>query len=337
MRRRHVTVDDFKTSVATKQTVKAVERTFTALFVEPHLFVTGHFTLGVQVWHYPSLELVRKIEYYSGYVTRIQKFDNTKIIAVSDDADPEQYIAFYNYETGEIVGEKHTTTSKVWVCVSSKTICYSSGNELVLHDYDCATKKYTTPTANVGLPKLERIDNDSVLTISNINYTTQKTHVARWSTANNSITKIWQKDFSGEVNPGKSIFNNTFWFVPRNEKTAHEISLTNGDTIRVVPLESAQRLSHLVDQWCFTFSSKVKQMTIYNAESDMLPVFTYDIGDYLHNLVLNPSETVMLLCIEDTEIQVYRLREDVTKEEQKFMCTLWTTIAFSDVTINRIY
>jgi hypothetical protein len=332
MHRRHVTEDDFKNSVSTKQIVQTRERTYTALFVEPHLFITGHFTLGAQVWHYPSLELVRTIKYYSGYVTTIQKFDNTKIIAVSDDADPEQYIAYYNYETGEAVGEKGTINSKVWACISSKTICYYAANELVLHDYDCATKKYNTPIPKEGgLPYLERIVNDSILTIS-VNYTTHKTTVTQWSTANNIITKTWKKEFSGEVHP-LSIFNNTLWFVPSKRKKVQEISLTNGNTIRVARLEGAHRLSHLVDNWYYTVLNEVKHMLIYNAEDNMREVFTYNIGHYLHSLVLNPSKTVMLWCTGDAEIQVHRLREDVTKEEQKFMETLMTTFAYFDLTI----
>src|SRR5690349_11749399 len=118
-----VTLNDFRASVNTKQNVQTEQRTFVGLFLEPNLFATGHHTLGVQLWHYPSLRRIRVIKHYNGYVTRIQKFTGTKIIAVSDDTDEEVFLKFYNYETGETVGEEFTT-SKMWACVSPKTIFF---------------------------------------------------------------------------------------------------------------------------------------------------------------------------------------------------------------------
>jgi hypothetical protein len=325
---RTLRVEDFRASDVTK--IPSKERGFTLTFISPSILATGHYTLGVQIWEYPSFRLLQTIN--CDYTSGIVPFPDAPLVAVTNDMIKQPSV--YNYITGEKVVKFSTRIHhRTLVALGKDVICYQSFEKKEVQ----AKNIYSNNTKSL---KIQNVVRDMVRYRDNKFLGTSRNaktlHIYMFNLSNNmQIEQMWVRETEALYDAMCATPEGVLVRTGTDELKHYS---KTGDLLRTIVLLNCTSNEDLF--WS-TFVYVHDDIILCNnsyfpSVIDMKTGTLHALVEnnvFLHRVAIHPYNSVMVVINESVSLDVYRLLPDVIPGEQ-IQNKLLMCRHFKDVLVN---
>jgi hypothetical protein len=299
--------------------IPAKERSFVATFITPTLLATGHHTLGVQFWSYPTYEALGNIMFDRGYVTQIIPFPDTCLIAVANDSTMDgsggDNLEVFNYKTRQSVWKKDKNfvfNSRKLICLNENTLCGAHGQKVKVFNF--VTSKSRTMDMQSTIEKVLFVQKNKFITIISENFAAK--HVIQfWEFENMKEKQVWQLSID---NYTKSTILSNGLFVFTENKIL-QIAFT-GAIVKEFPIKNdsdPKSFYYLSDRYFLSVASYV--VFIYDIEKQDHVVDINMSKKLIHNVTMNKQKSVLVISSENVDVYVVRIKDDESAEQVRMI------------------
>jgi hypothetical protein len=293
------------------------QRSFVSTFITPTLLATGHHTLGVQLWSYPTYEALGNIVFAPGYVTQIVPFPDSFLIAVANDSMMEEAggdnLEVFNYRTRESVWKKDDSfvcNSRKLICLNENTLCGAHGKKVRIFNF--VTKMSRTMDIPHTIAKILYVEKNKFITII---YEDLSRVIQFWELENMKEKEVWKLPLS---NYTSCTMQSNGLFVHSASKIL-QISFT-GDIVKefLFKVNTIPKLFyHLSDRY-FVFVAAYSASIFDVEKQDQVVELKFD-GKLIHDVTINEQKSVLVFSSKKVGVQVIRIKDDESVEQVRMI------------------
>ncbi len=311
---RPLRLEDFEALSSKHTSVPSSDRGFRPRFITPNILASGHFTLGLQIWEYPSFRLLRAIKCGSGYVSTISPFPDAPLVAIANDIDKNPSI--YNYLTGEEVWRVPTKIAyRSVIALGKNIVCFYATDKRELHAVNISTKQEKTLQVN-DISQMIFWENNKFVSYarSDVNGAFK---LRMFKVEDNmNIVEVWLQEMTAKYEMACLTRRGIMCRLEQNKFTHFSWTGELISDITLTPPVDER------DMYWNTLTYVHDDLLLYNGSemagvvdlktNKLHPLRETSNGSYLHRVTIHPYNSVIVAIRETQFLDVYRLLPDIS-------------------------